>query len=229
MCALQKTFCHIDSPAEKTQEGAPAELLVQIDSVPARKVSTDELCQVESVPKVGFLRRPAVLYRPMRILWNLGHGGVRHTLLSVFMPRASVMAAQLGLADGPRKTPSHLDEALDLKPGDLVEVRPEEEIIQTLDGKGRHYGLVFTPEMRKHCGKRYRVFKRLEFMFDEYRHTQRRLKNTVLLKEVYCTGEGIGCDRSCFLYWREVWLQRVEEVAKTSGREKELQTESHSG
>ena len=79
----------------------------------------------------------------------------------------------------------------------------------TLDGRSRNFGLVFTPEMQKHCGRQYRVFKRLELMFDEYRHTQKRLKNTVLLESCFCTGEGIGCDRACFLYWREVWLRRV--------------------
>ena len=65
--------------------------------------------------------------------------------------------------------------------------------------------------MRLHCGKRYRIFKRLELMFDEYEKSQRRVKHTVLLENVLCEGAGIGCDRPCFLYWREAWLRRVEE------------------
>jgi hypothetical protein len=91
----------------------------------------------------------------------------------------------------------------------MVEVKSLPEILKTLDDKGRHHGLVFTPEMRQHCVKQYRVFKRLELMFDEYHKSQRRVKNTVLLEGVVCGGAGIGCDRSCFLYWREAWLRRV--------------------
>lgn len=37
----------------------------------------------------------------------------------------------------------------------------------------------------------------------------RKLKNTVLLDGVMCENL-YGCDRSCFHFWREAWLRRVE-------------------
>jgi hypothetical protein len=105
---------------------------------------------------------------------------------------------------------------LDLQPGELVQVKSLAQILRTLDAKGRNHGLVFTPEMKKHCRKSYRVFKRLELMFDENHKSQRRVRNTVLLDHVLCEGTGLGCDRSCFLYWREVWLRRVPGAPSTT-------------
>jgi hypothetical protein len=41
---------------------------------------------------------------------------------------------------------------------------------------------------------------------------------TVLLDGVMCDGtEHGGCDRSCFLFWREEWLKRVTPVGTLSG------------
>jgi len=38
---------------------------------------------------------------------------------------------------------------------------------------------------------------------------RRMIKNTVLLESTYCQGKNFNCDRSCFLFWKEVWLRRV--------------------
>jgi hypothetical protein len=66
--------------------------------------------------------------------------------------------------------------------------------------------------MKDYCGKRYRVFKRLETILLESNGQLRKMKNTVLLEGVTCDGsEFYGCDRSCFHYWREVWLRRAGE------------------
>ena len=102
-------------------------------------------------------------------------------------------------------------EVLGLQPGELVEVKSENEILETLDGDGRTRGLAFLPEMRQYCGERFRVFKRVERIFLEESQQARRIKDTVFLDGVYCGGMGIGCDKSCFFFWRESWLKRVEE------------------
>jgi hypothetical protein len=149
------------------------------------------------------------MYVPSRIFSNVKTRGLRYTFRFTVAAQMRALRERFGLEKKPILTP-HCEEAvLDLNPGDLVEVKPLGEILRTLDAKGRYRGLVFTPEMRQHCGKRYRVFKRLELMFDEQHRTQRRLRNTVLLESVFCSGAGLGCDRSCFLYWREAWLRRV--------------------
>ena len=107
------------------------------------------------------------------------------------------------------KTPMAQGSRLDLEPGDWVEVKQLEDILTTLDGNGKTFGLFFTNEMKLHCGKRYRVFKRVNSIFNEFTGEQRKVRNTVLLDQVYCRGEGLGCDRACFHMWREVWLRRI--------------------
>jgi hypothetical protein len=169
-----------------------------------------ELCQIENAQHGGRMRRPGALYVPSRILWNLKQHGFRYTFRATMKAQSAALRERLGLGKRDKAaTPQCYDDVLNLQPGELVQVKSLEEILKTLDAKGRHRGLVFTPEMKQHCGKQFRVFKRLELMFDEYHKSQRRLKNTVLLEGNYCTGTGLGCDRSCFLYWREVWLRRV--------------------
>lgn len=109
------------------------------------------------------------------------------------------------------KQPSD-DEVLNLQPGEWVEVKSEKEILAMLDEKGDYKGLRWMCNMRKFCGKRYRVLKRLETMLLESSGKYRQVKNTVLLEGVICDGQDwFGCDRSCFHFWREIWLRRVED------------------
>jgi hypothetical protein len=104
------------------------------------------------------------------------------------------------------------EEVLNLKPGELVEVKSEEEIAATLDENRRHRGLVLMCNMRKFCGKRYRVFKKIDTILLECSGDMRKIKNTVLLEGVYCDGlEFSGCGRSCLHFWREAWLKRVND------------------
>lgn len=49
---------------------------------------------------------------------------------------------------------------LQLRSGDLVEVRSKEEILGSLDGKGQLEGLPFMPQMFQFCGQKFRVCKR---------------------------------------------------------------------
>jgi hypothetical protein len=104
------------------------------------------------------------------------------------------------------------DEVLNLQPGEWVEVKSEQEILAMLDEKGAYKGLRWMCNMRKFCGKRYRVLKRLETMLLESSGKYRQVKNTVLLDGVICDGQDwFGCDRSCYHFWREVWLRRIEQ------------------
>ncbi len=97
-----------------------------------------------------------------------------------------------------------------LEPGDLVEVRPIEEVLATLDTHRRCKGLRWMTGMRRFCGGRYRVFKRVDRIMLETDGRIRRMKGTVLLEGVVCDGQEFGgCDRSCFHFWREAWLQKV--------------------
>ena len=106
--------------------------------------------------------------------------------------------------------PSPENENLRLQPGDWVEVRSIDEIAKTLDGRKKFKGLYFMPEMEKYCGKKFKIFKKVEKIKLESTGESRKLKSpTVFLEGVYCNGDHHeGCDRSCFHFWREVWLKK---------------------
>jgi hypothetical protein len=133
-----------------------------------------------------------------------------------------LMAASIGMAVvNPLKkseTPVSMvlpkPEVLDLQPGEWVQVRSIEEISATLDESRKYKGLYFMPEMEKFCGKKFKVFKKVEIIKLESTGELRKLRSpSVFLEGVYCNGERHdGCDRSCFHFWREVWLKRVNEV-----------------
>lgn len=100
---------------------------------------------------------------------------------------------------------------LDLRAGDLVEVRSREEILATLDREARLDALPFMPEMFQYCGKRYRVFKRADKTCDTISSTgTRRLFHTVHLEGLRCDGQAHGgCQALCLLFWKEAWLTPV--------------------
>lgn len=100
---------------------------------------------------------------------------------------------------------------LNLQPGELVEVKTLKEIFATLDENNKLNGLAFFQEMWSFCGRRFKVYKRLDKMIIETTGELRKMKMpTVLLEGVLCDGRNHGgCNRSCFCFWREAWLKRV--------------------
>lgn len=99
---------------------------------------------------------------------------------------------------------------LNLRPGELVEVRTKEDILATLDEAGRNRGLIFNAEMLEYCGKRFRVLKRVDRMINEKTKRVRQLSNTVILEGAICDGKASGgCQRNCYCLWREIWLERI--------------------
>ena len=56
------------------------------------------------------------------------------------------------------QTPRRND-VLDLRVGEVVEVRSRDEILATLDQRGEFEALPFMPEMLQFCGRRFRVDK----------------------------------------------------------------------
>jgi hypothetical protein len=101
---------------------------------------------------------------------------------------------------------------LNLRVGDLVEVRSAEEILATLDQQGAVDGLPLMPEMLEFCGKRFQVGKRADKTCNTITVMEsRRLYDTVHLEGARCTGAAHGaCQAQCLIYWKEAWLKRVE-------------------
>jgi hypothetical protein len=110
------------------------------------------------------------------------------------------------------KTPT---ENLNLQPGELVEIKSKEEIGRTLNMHHRNRGLLFDVEMVPHCGKRFRVLRRVEKIINEKTGKMISLPGTcIVLDGVVCSGRHsknrLFCPRSIYPYWREIWLKRVD-------------------
>lgn len=100
---------------------------------------------------------------------------------------------------------------LDLRAGELVEVRSLEEILATLDSRGEVDSLPFMPEMEAWCGRQVRVFRRVDKIFDWILMSGlRRMHDTVILEGLRCDGcyHG-GCQADCPILWKEAWLRRA--------------------
>jgi hypothetical protein len=102
--------------------------------------------------------------------------------------------------------------ALGLRAGDWVRVRSAEEILGTLDERGRLDALPFMPEMLKSCGQRFQVAGIAHKTCDTAtRSGGRRMRNAVFLDDLRCDGAAHGgCQARCLLFWKTDWLVREE-------------------
>jgi len=108
---------------------------------------------------------------------------------------------------------------LDLKPGELVRIKPFDEIVETLDRKKRNRGMNVCHEMTRCCGTVAEVRYRVTRLIEERSGKMRELKHSVTLQnprgepslceECLCYGEMGDCPRGELMYWREIWLERV--------------------
>lgn len=100
-----------------------------------------------------------------------------------------------------------------LKAGDWVRVRSWEEIQPMLDPFKETRGCAFLGGMRQYCNTKQRVFKSMERFLDERDYKVKKTRGVILLENVICEGTpAFGrCDRSCFLFWREEWLEKIDE------------------
>ena len=114
--------------------------------------------------------------------------------------------------DARTSEPTRLAETLDLRIGELVEVRSPAEILATLDERGRLDALPFMPEMLQFVGKQLRVSKRAFKTCDQVKNSgMYRMERTVHLEGVRCDGSAHGgCQAGCLIFWKEGWLKRVE-------------------
>jgi hypothetical protein len=108
---------------------------------------------------------------------------------------------------------------LDLRPGELVQVKSKREIARAVDENGHNKGLSFDWEMVPHCGRTYRVRDRVRNFIDENTGAMVELKSDCLtLEGVVCSGDRSEgrwfCPRAIYPYWREAWLRRVEDATE---------------
>jgi hypothetical protein len=118
---------------------------------------------------------------------------------------------------GPHKqTPM---QSLNLQPGELVRVKSRAEIVKTLDHRMSNRGLGLCHEMMRCCGREAKVRYRVDRLINERTGVMREITDTVTLSDVrghrslaeecLCAGEPGDCPRGELMYWREIWLERV--------------------
>jgi hypothetical protein len=109
---------------------------------------------------------------------------------------------------------------LELRAGDLVRVRPFEDILNTIDERNLNRGLYFDAEMVPFCGKTFRVRTRVERFIDESTGRMKGLKTpAVILEGAYCRAcyseHRFFCPRAIFSWWREIWLEKIVDSSES--------------
>lgn len=139
----------------------------------------------------------------------------------LFMDLNRKRAAEALLAKAPagflRRALARLVLGHDYIVGEEVEIRSLEEIRATLDPNGEIDGLPFMPEMARFCGRRARVYRIADKIYD-YGKTKRmrRLDDAVLLTALRCDGAAHGgCQAQCLFLWKSKWLRRPGDAAST--------------
>jgi len=103
--------------------------------------------------------------------------------------------------------------AIPFTQGDLVRVRSREEILSTLDPFKELKGCAFLPDMYQYCGTDQRVRRSMRHFMDERDYKLKKARGVILLENVFCNGTPTfgECDRCCFLFWREEWLEKINQ------------------
>ena len=107
------------------------------------------------------------------------------------------------------KTPTS---RLHLCPGEVVEVKGYDEILETLNEEGKNRGLLFDREMIKYCGGRFKVLSRVNKLIDPKTGTMITLNSDcIILDGVTVKGDYHRFyPQNEYPFWREIWLRRVE-------------------
>ena len=112
---------------------------------------------------------------------------------------------------------------LDLRPGELVRVKPYKEILATLNTKLKNRGMAFDADQVPYCGRVHRVKTRVDRFLNEKTGRMMSLKTpAVILEGVWCQAcyshLRLGCPRALHSWWREIWLERVDERSPKDDR-----------
>ncbi len=119
----------------------------------------------------------------------------------------------------PQNPPGHVFASPDpvgLRPGELVRIRSKEEIAQTLTPESKNRGLWFDREMLVYCGKTARVQAKVErFVNEKTGRLVELASDCYILEGVICTSDQSDgrwfCPREIYSWWRECWLERLDE------------------
>jgi hypothetical protein len=148
---------------------------------------------------------------------GIGLGGIMRSFYDKFHPLwgGSTWPRKTGTIPRGQPTPK-IHAPLNLQPGELVRVKPYEEILKTLNTQNKNQGLYFDAEMVPYCGRTLRVLKRVTNILDEKTGKMLNMKTpSIILDGAVCQSRysncRMFCPRAIYSYWREIWLERVSE------------------
>jgi len=147
--------------------------------------------------------------RPMRWLYNHAR----------FLWRGSKWPRTPGLIPEGQPTPTV---SLNLQPGEWVRVKAHDEILKTVTTANLNRGMHWDAELVPYCGGTYKVLKRVTKIIHERTGKMQDMKTPcIILDSVVCQARYSACRMLCpkemYPYWREIWLERVEEPAGSVG------------
>jgi hypothetical protein len=217
----------IDDPSGASDASADAaerlERLVQAGTHTVREIDGKQSevwrCQATEALNATTPLKTSNLSQYWRELTN-GNFGLFRFIFLVLRGFPMEIARRVGLLSQlPLRGPGNQckgGELLDLKPGDLVQVRSPAEIAPTLDEHGLNRGLSFDREMLHYCGRTLRVRDKVRRIVDDKTGRMLNLpKDCIILEGAVCSGERTPgnwfCPRQIYPFWREAWLRRVEE------------------
>jgi hypothetical protein len=156
---------------------------------------------------------------------RLGVGRPMRWFYDTFYPlwRGAPFPRRSGIIPNGEPTPV---KTLNLQAGELVQIKPYREILQTLNTGNRNRGLYFDAEEVPYCGGTYRVLKHVTKIVNERTGKIQEMKTpSVILDSVICRSRysecRLLCPRSIYPYWREIWLDRVGPDPDDARRERE--------
>lgn len=160
----------------------------------------------EDGPRSPFKRFKRTFAKP----WN---SSVKPQLKKIYLWFSQFQSRTDPASHSTALTPSAGVVPLSLKAGDYVRVRSREEIQATLNPFKEYKGCAFLDEMWPYCDTIQRVLKPMERFLDERDYKVKKSRGLVLLEGVNCPGTPVygRCDRCCFLFWREEWLEKIDE------------------
>jgi hypothetical protein len=220
---LRRVDDNAGSPDAREDAAAELERLAQAGTRTVREgEEAPELwrCQATEAFKASEPLKTSNLWQYWREFRN---GNFRSFRLLGLLARGFVLevASRVGLLkplplrnSGSRPSPAR---PLNLRPGERVRVKTPAQIKATLDEKGFDRRLSFDREMLRYCGQTFRVKESVTQIIEE--ETGRLIKipkDSIILDGAVCSGVRTTgrwfCPREIYPFWREAWLERVDDL-----------------
>ena len=174
---------------------------------------TDRTCQLHCMPKVA---------APLCTVENLWQ---KRNRIKRFVKRRmrylmNMMAKPEESAAQPATRTAVSGAAEKLNAGDLVRIKSREEIKATLDSWNQLKKCSFMEEMAPYCNTHQRILKPVNKFLDERDYLIKKCRDLFILEDVRCEGTNDfgACDRACYFFWRNEWLEKIPEGTSTTPR-----------